>query len=461
MTWTRAILVCSLIAAATPAHAQPAKAQAEVLYNDGRTLMTAGKIAEACAAFEQSHKLDPAVTTLIAHATCREKLGQLATAWGLFLDAERQTRSASNDTAAQLHQIALDRAAKLEPRVSKLTISVPDKSKIDRLEILRDTELVPAVMWNRALPVDGGTYTITARTPGATEWSTRVTLASQADTKTVDIPDLRNLKKDLDDPKTPVVTGPLTTPAPAPSPTGAQQPSSPPKTPDAPGRRSSVLPIAVGAGAVVLLGGGLGFSLWGDSTYDKAKAELADQARRDSLYDSANLKRYTAEVLAVAGIGCAGVAVWLYLRQRGTRAEPTSARAGHLMLAPTASGIGVAGRTVLAPRELERPSSLVARAGCASSLVDGCRARSRARGSRRRARQTRSHTGIVAEEICGREGVAEHRAPKAKLVGFRRHAGALHGRQRRSRCPGSAVAFRTTSQPRRVPRPPHRRGAAT
>jgi len=345
VTLTRAVLACCLIAAATPAHAQPAKAQAEVLYNDGRTLMTAGKTAEACAAFEQSQKLDPAVTTLIAHATCREKLGQLATAWGLFLDAERQTRSASNDTTAQLHQIALDRAAKLEPRVSKLTISVPDKSKIDRLEILRDTERIPAVMWNRALPVDGGTYTITARTPGASEWSTRVTLAAEADTKAVDIPDLRNLKKDLDEPpKAPAVTGPLTTPAPAPPPTGAEQPSIPPKTPDSPGRRSSVLPIAVGAGAVVLLGGALGFSLWGNSTYDDAKAELMDQARRDSLYDSANLKRYTAEGLAVAGVGCAGVAVWLYLRQRSSRAETTSARAGHLMIAPTASGIGLVGQ---------------------------------------------------------------------------------------------------------------------
>jgi len=94
---------------------------------------------------------------------------------------------------------------------------------------------------------------------------------------------------------------------------------------------------------VALLGGALGFSLWGDSTYDKAKAEMTDQARRDSLYDSANRKRCAAEGLAVAGVGCAGVAVWLYLRQRGAPDESASPRAGQLMLAPTASGIGVAG----------------------------------------------------------------------------------------------------------------------
>ncbi|HWO17144.1 MAG TPA: tetratricopeptide repeat protein [Kofleriaceae bacterium] len=328
MIITRAVVVILLVVGTVPTlvRAQPAGAQAEVLFREGRALMTAGKIAEACAAFEQSQKLDPAPTTLINLAGCREKLGQLASAWGLFLEAERQTRSASDDVAQQLNKVARERAAKLEPRVPKLTISVPDQSKIDGLEIVRDKESIPAVMWNRALPVDGGTYTITARAPGANEWSTRVTLASEADTKTVDIPDLRNLQQDLGQPQT--VSAGIA---------GAAKP------PDA-GRRGSFAPIVVGAGAVVLLGGALGLSLWGDSTYDKAKAEMTDQARRDSLFDSANRKRYAAEGVAIAGVGCAGVAVWLYLRQRGARAETASARTGGLMFTPTASGIGVVGR---------------------------------------------------------------------------------------------------------------------
>ena len=344
MTLIRAVLVCSFIAAAaTPAGAQPAKAQAEVLYNDGRDLLKAGKIVEACAAFEQSQKLDPAVTTLIAHGTCREKLGQLATAWGLFLEAERQTRSAGTDAVAQLHQIALDRAAKLEPRVPKLTISVPERSKLDGLEIVRDKERIPSVMWNRALPIDGGTYTITARAPGANEWTTRVTLAVELDTKTIDLPDLRNLKKDLEEPpKAPAARAASASASSPPTDRGPPlAPSS--RLPETPGRRGGVLPIAVGAGAAILLGGALGLSLWGNSTYDQAKAEQTDQARRDSLFDSANRKRYAAEGVAVAGVGCAGVAVWLYLRHRGARSETASARAERWMLAPAASGIGVAG----------------------------------------------------------------------------------------------------------------------
>ena len=93
-----------------------------------------------------------------------------------------------------------------------------------------------------------------------------------------------------------------------------------------------------------LLGSALGVSLWGDSTYDAAKAELTDQSRRDSLYQSANYKRYAAVGLAAAGVGCAGVAVWLYLRQRGTKTERSMAHAKRWLLVPTATGVGLTGQ---------------------------------------------------------------------------------------------------------------------
>jgi hypothetical protein len=322
MIATRAVIALFFLAAVPPARAQPAGSKADELYNEGRALVAANKLAEACAAFEQSQKLEPAATTLIALATCRERLDQLATAWELFLDVERQTRSTTDARTSQLHQIALDRAAQLEPRVPKLTIHVPAESQIEGLEILRDQETIPAEKWNRALPVDGGTYTLTARAPRVHDWSTRVTLASASDSKTIDIPDLRSMKQ--------TTAEPPKIPKPPPS--------------EAPRRRGVVLPIALGAGGVALLGGALGFSLWGDSTYADAKAEMTDQERRDSLYDSANHKRYAAEGLAIVGVGCAGAAAWLYLRQRGARTETTLAQAGHLLITPTASGIGVAGR---------------------------------------------------------------------------------------------------------------------
>jgi len=311
MDSSRVALSYFLFAAVAPIHAQSAGGQAEVLYDRGRALVAAGKTAEACTAFEQSQQLEPAVTTLIALATCDEMLGKLATAWTLFREAEQQTRAASDNKGVQLHKIALERAAGLEMRVSKLTIQVPDASKVDGLEILWEQELIPAEKWNRALPVDGGTFTITTRVSGVSDWSVRVTVAPEADAKIVDILALRaTLARER----------------------------------NRLARRDGVLPMAVGAGAVILLGGALGLSLWGDATYDDAKDEMIDQARRDALAASADHKRYAAEGLVIAGAGCAGVAIWLYLRERGARSEPVRARAGQLTIAPAVSGVGVAGR---------------------------------------------------------------------------------------------------------------------
>src|SRR5262249_6041948 len=77
----------ALLLAAGTAHAQPAGAQAETLFRQGKDLMAKGKIAEACAAFDASQKLEPTISALLNLAACREKNGQLATAWGLFLEA--------------------------------------------------------------------------------------------------------------------------------------------------------------------------------------------------------------------------------------------------------------------------------------------------------------------------------------------------------------------------------------
>ena len=307
------VLSCSLLAAA-PVYAQSAGAQAEVLFRQGRQLMTAGKIGEACSAFAESEKLDPAVTTLLNLAECREKNGQVATAWGLFLDAERQTRDATSPVDTKLHQVALEHAKQLEPRVSKLTIEVPVASRRPQLQITRDSEQLAPVMWDRPSPIDGGAHTITVSAPGATTWSTTVTVAPEDDNKTIIVPALASTATAA--PEATSNAHPTMTTA---APTGIV--SAVPR----PSGHSRVLPIALGATAVAMLGGSLAFDLWGDSTYNQAKT-APDQTRADDLWHSANTKRYVAEGLAVAGVGCAAVAVWRFMANRGDspRAERVS-----------------------------------------------------------------------------------------------------------------------------------------
>ncbi len=336
------VVILALAGASVPgrSHAQSASAQAQSLFDDGRRLVKAGKLAEACTAFEASQKLDPAITTLLNLADCREANRQLATAWGLFVDANRLARAAGN---AKLGRVATNHFQKLAPRLSKLTISVPASRKVAGLEILRDGEPVDAAGWNHALPIDGGTYTISARAPGYATFTATRTIKIEGDAQTIEIPALVPAKP-------PAVAR---TPRP-----GEPKPSAGPTTERAsstttgtvalqasPGGerrgRSTLVPIVVGAGAVVLGGAALGFELSGRSKYDDAKAIDDDQARRNSLEDAANTRRYVAQALGVAAIGTAGVAVYLYVRGRGERRPATAAVTP--VASPQLTGLAVVG----------------------------------------------------------------------------------------------------------------------
>lgn len=392
------VISCIVLATAAPrVFAQSASVQAQSLFEEGRKLLKAGKLAEACAAFDSSQKLDPAIATLLNLADCRERNQQLATAWGTFADANRMARASNND---KLARVASNHARKLEPRLSKLTISVPADRQVPDLEVLRNGETVLSASWNHALPIDGGSYTITARAPGRAPWSTTKTIKVESDVQIIEIPKLTEAK-----PGAPIAAGPagkpgapsvakagaegvVTTPssggpgnAPAvpvshsqagspggtaPARITSSPGSSPGAEPPAPGARSvaeatpepatpqvttpasdqreaapsRTVPLIVGAGALVLGGGALAFHLSGNSTYDKAKAATT-QAQQDDLYHSANTRRYLAEGFGIAAVGCAGAAVYLYIRSRGEHRAETTAVAP--IASPQLAGVAIVG----------------------------------------------------------------------------------------------------------------------
>jgi hypothetical protein len=323
--------VCSalfVVAMVSRVDAQPSSAQAEMLFRQGKQLMTEKKFGEACEAFEGSQKLDPAIATLLNLADCREQNGQLATAWGLFVEAVRQTRGATDKSSVQLNKVATQRAAKLEPKLSKLTITVPPDAKVKGLQVARNGEAVDAMTWNRTLPVDGGSLTITARAAGYTDWTTTVTVGASGDTKSVTVPKLTEVAA------TPIVTAPEPTEKPAEPETETDEIT------QASSGSSKVVPIAISVGAVALLGGAVAFELSGRKTYDDAKAE-PDDAKQKSLWDSANRKRYIAEGMAIGGIAAAGVAVWLFVRSSGSSETTTTARGVSVLPLFAAGGGGL------------------------------------------------------------------------------------------------------------------------
>lgn len=336
---TRATCVALLCWAFTSAtvEAGPGTAEAEKLFRDGQTLMGEKKYPEACEAFETSQELDPAVNTLANLANCREKNQQYATAWGLFLDLERQTRN--DKKQAGLHKAAKERAAKLEGRLSYLTVSVPDEARIDGLVVMRNGTELDSGLWNRAIPVDGGEYVIGGRAPGHEEWETRVAVAAENGRTTVDVPKFKEIQK-------------LVVPE-KPSPRRDEPPAAEriaPAPRETPGMFTTRRKIAVGV-AILGVGGLVGGVALGSSAgnLESQARDLcpsnpcADATEANDLLDRAGSRALQANiVLGVGAAALAGAVVLWFLGGPDSPTESNLALSPHI--SPTHAGLDLAVR---------------------------------------------------------------------------------------------------------------------
>jgi hypothetical protein len=304
---------------AAPAHAQVA----EQLFREGKRLMSEGKTGEACTAFDGSYRKDPAVTTLLNLADCREKNGELASAWGHFIEAERMTRGKSDQATFNL--TAKDRSVKLEGRLSYLIINVPDEARVDGLTITRNGQPVDQAEWNRDIPVDGGTWKVEGKAPAYEAWSTTVTVGKEKDKQSVNVPKFREL------PQQAVDSG------------GGAGPAGPVDRPSSfTGKRKA----ALGVGAVGVLGLAAGTFLYtqASGTYDDAK-KATTNADRTRLTEDANGQYLQAQIGWGVGAAALGAAAVLWFT-----GAPASSRSGESGVAitprvdATGGGLVVTGR---------------------------------------------------------------------------------------------------------------------
>jgi hypothetical protein len=289
--------------------------QADVLFQRGKDLMAAGKIAEACAAFDESQQLDATPATMLNQANCREQNGQLATARALYLEAARQTSSTTDARAKKMHASATSRAAKLEPQLSTLRISVPAASLVGGLEVSRDGATVAPTSWNEALPIDGGTYRISARAPGRVAWSGTVTVAAERDAKVVEVPRL---------PEPPRMPEPRVAGTDAPPPrTTLTPPSETPRmavTEETTWTGTRKLAVGLAAGGVAGLATGSVLGVLSNRKRSDAEALCPDPRRACDAADRANPLSTSASHLAIgadvafglaAGAATAAVVLWM------------------------------------------------------------------------------------------------------------------------------------------------------
>ncbi len=296
-----AALILGLVFGGGVAHAQ--NAAAETLFSEGEKLFKEGRMAEACEAFAASNRLEARAGTLLNLGTCREKLGQLASAWSAFKDAEVRAKDPKKK------KTATERIRAIEPRLSFLTISVPDESRIDGLVVSRDGVEVDAALWNRAVPVDGGRYVVAGRAPGHEEWSTTVEVDNEVDKVSIEVPRFKELIKLAPPPPTP------DTPPSGPEPPTIDEPE--PGAPAGMFTPRRKLALGVGAVALVALAGGAVFGSQANGFESDADALCPDESvpcpdgdRANDLIDRGKSRALMANVAFGVGTGAAiGAAV--------------------------------------------------------------------------------------------------------------------------------------------------------
>lgn len=179
-----------LIAGAGQLRAEPSaddRALATALFKDGRALMLAGRVPEACPKLEESHRLDPSGGTILNLALCHEQQGMIARAWSEFSEAIAFAR---RDGRRDREGAAAGHARALEPRLSKLTIVVSARARVAGLRIERDGRELGQASWSIAMPVDGGEHHVRATAPGRRPFSAKAAIAPELAVVTVEIPAL-------------------------------------------------------------------------------------------------------------------------------------------------------------------------------------------------------------------------------------------------------------------------------
>jgi len=315
------IAACVTLTAA-PARSQDASsaARAEALFQEARQLMSQDKYAEACPKLAASQKLDPGPGTLMNLAGCYEKNGQAASAWATWIEAQSASERAGHaDWAATCR----DRAAAIQPKVSRLSVIVPPASDVPGLVVERDGVRVERAEWGSAVPLDPGTHPVTASAPGRQPWSAMVQISPNGAAQTVDIPVL--------------VASPMTAP---PGSARMQESAAPgPASSWTTGRIAGV--AMAGVGVVGLAVGGF-YGLKAKSTHDDALTHCQGTScyPKGLELDSDARDQATISTVAVAsGLGLIAAGAVLYLVS--SPSQPSREKTVAVGLRPSAQGLSL------------------------------------------------------------------------------------------------------------------------
>lgn len=319
-------------------------AAAEDLFQRAKALLARRQFEPACPLLLESYRLDPAGGTLQNLSVCYEEIGKWASAYARF----QELRAVSKDTQRpRPDRVALaeEHIAKLEPRLSRLVLVIPD-ALVAHATVTVDGEEFFQASWSTGIAVDPGTHEIVVSAPGKVPYHTSVDTANDGAQREVRVPALADEE------------------APAPPP-HEPAPSFAGREPAPPTHRLRTMGLAVGAvGAGVLAAGGVfGILTFAANGAGKDKCLRATNAGASaSDFDPATGRCYRdspawsdanaakgdartfaniANVLVPLGIVGVGVGVVLFFKQDS---PSSAARSSAVRLSPSLGGASIEGQ---------------------------------------------------------------------------------------------------------------------
>ncbi len=219
------------------ARAQPKSSEeaAQLSYNEAVALMGQGRFADACPKLVWTIELKPdALGARVALGTCYKGQGLYASSWNAYKEAEAAAEKAGN--SKRLNE-AREAAAALSPKLSTMTIVVPDTLRsLPGLTIKRQGIVVKSEDWGAAVPVDGGTYYVHVTAAGKRPYvQGPIDIASSDDRRTITIEPLTDAA-----PEAIPTTSPSSPPPPVPIAAPAVIPTAAPSSPPPPEPDTSV-----------------------------------------------------------------------------------------------------------------------------------------------------------------------------------------------------------------------------
>lgn len=301
------------------AHAT-APAEPSSSLSEGRRLMADGNFAEACPKLAESQAQSPAPLTAMTLALCYEKSGKLASALSAYKTA--------SDEAASGHQqklvaAAQHGAAQIEPRVSRLTIKLP-QGRGPGMEVRRDGQIVADTDLGTAIPVDAGGHDVEVTAPGRRTWTSHMVVAESGQNALVEVPKLQD-------------DGPVKVASPA-----ASAPPEPPPDASPPGHAQRIAGIVIGGVGVAGLALGVVAWLEASSNYHSALAACGGTTACPpgssglALRNNAETWATVADVGVIGGLVAIAGGVAVYFAAPKSKAAVTT-----MGLAPAARGTGL------------------------------------------------------------------------------------------------------------------------